>query len=216
MGKSREITIKGIGNITAKPDFVSISISLEKINENYSIGYKQFTNDMKKLQKVVEELGFSKDELKASSISSSQHKEYIKGNYVPKGYKFESSLKLSFDFDPERLGKSLEKLSKSEIKPNINIRFTVRDKEEVKNQLLAAAAKDAKKKAEILCTALDAKLGQLLKINYNWEEIEIYSNIQYEMEGCCCGSASGDDDIIDFTPEEINLTDDAVFVWEIE
>lgn len=217
MEKSREITIKGIGNLTAKPDFVIITIGLEKINQNYSIGYKQFANDMKNLQKVVEEVGFSKDELKASSISSAQHQEYVKGKYVPMGYRFASSLNLSFDFDPERLGKALEKLSKSEIKPNINIRFTVKDKEEIKNQLLAAAAQDAKKKAEILCTALGAKLGQLLKINYNWDEIEIYSKMRYEMEECCVGAAPGDDDdIIDFNPENIDLTDNASFVWEIE
>jgi len=217
MEKAREITIKGIGNLTAKPDFVIITIGLEKINQNYSEGYKSFAQDMKKLQKTVEEVGFSKDELKASSISSSQHQEYEKGKYVSKGYRFAASLNLSFDFDPERLGKALEKVSKSEVKPSISIRFTVKDKEEIKNQLLAAAAQDAKKKAEILCTALGVKLGQLLKINYNWEEIDIYSCMDYkmEMEECCIGSAPGDD-AIDFTPEDIDLTDDASFVWEIE
>lgn len=216
MEKSREITIRGIGKLTAKPDFVIITIGLEKINQNYAIGYKQFACDMKNLQKVAEEVGFSKEELKTNGISSSQHQEYIKGKYVPMGYSFASSLNLSFDFDPERLGKVLEKLSKSEIKPNINIRFTVKNKEEIKNQLLAAAAQDAKKKAEILCSAFGTKLGQLLKINYNWDVIDIYSNMKYEMSDCCLGSAPCNDDVIDFTPEDIDLTDDAAFVWEIE
>lgn len=217
MEKAREITIKGIGNLIAKPDFVIINIGLVRINQNYAIGYKLFANDMRILQKAVEEVGFSKDELKASSISSTQNQEYEKGKYVSNGYRFSASLSLSFDFDPERLGKALARLSVSEVKPNISIRFTVKDKEEIKNQLLAAAAQDAKKKAEILCMSLGTKLGQLLKINYNWDEIDIYSNMKYEMEACPCGAApSVADDAIDFSPDDINLTDDASFVWEIE
>lgn len=47
MEKAREITIKGIGNLTAKPDFVIITIGIEKINQNYSEGYKTFAQDMK-------------------------------------------------------------------------------------------------------------------------------------------------------------------------
>ena len=131
------------------------------------------------------------------------------------GYEFNSSLKLSFDFNPERLGKALEKLSKSEVKPNISILFSVKNKEAIKNKLLAAAAQDAKNKAEILCTALGAKLGQLLKINYNWDEINVYSNMRYEKQ-CFDQSAAATADIIDFTPEDIDLTDNAFFVWEIE
>lgn len=212
---SREISIKGIGNLTAKPDYVIINLELEKINQSYANGYKSFASDMKKLQKLVEEIGFSKDELKTSEISSSQHKEFSKGKYISKGYYFASSLKLSFDFDPERLGKTLEKISKSDIKPSIDICFTVKDKEALKNQLLAAAAKDAKTKAEILCTALGAKLGQIKKIYYNWDEIKVYSNMKYKFEECCFDSTT-ETDTIDFTPEDIDLTDDASFIWEIE
>lgn len=110
MERSREISIKGIGNLTAKPDYVIINLGLEKIDPNYSEGYKFFADHMKKLQKLVEEIGFSKDELKASAISSSQYQEYVKNKYVPMGYRFSASLSLSFDFDPERLWKNFQSL----------------------------------------------------------------------------------------------------------
>lgn len=215
MEKSREISIKGIGKLSAKPDFVIVKLGLEETNLKYSEGYNQFADHMKKLQKLVEKIGFSKDELKASSISFSQYQEERNYRYAPKGYKFASSLKISFDFDSERLGKTLKKLSESEINPTINVRFTVKNKEEIKNKLLASAVKDAKTKAEILCTALDTKLGRLLNINYNWDEINIYSRMQYEVSGCFYKGLP-EDDVIEFTPEEIDLTDDASFVWEIE
>ena len=57
MERSREISIKGIGNLTAKPDYVIINLGLEKIDQNYSEGYKFFADHMKKLQKLAEEIG---------------------------------------------------------------------------------------------------------------------------------------------------------------
>ena len=60
MEKSREITIKGIGNLTAKPDLVIINIELEKVNQNYANGYKQFADDMKNFRKLLKTLVFQK------------------------------------------------------------------------------------------------------------------------------------------------------------
>lgn len=39
--------------------------------------------------------------------------------------------------------------------------------------------------------------------------------MKFEMSECCCAGPE-DNDAIDFTPDDINLTDDASFVWEIE
>lgn len=39
--------------------------------------------------------------------------------------------------------------------------------------------------------------------------------MQYEVSGCFYKGLP-EDDVIEFTPEEIDLTDDASFVWEIE
>ena len=77
---------------------------------------------------------------------------------------------------------------------------------------MAASAKDAREKADILCNAMGVKLGNLLTINYNWEEVSIYSptRLSQHHELCCCEAAP-----IDFTPDDIDVTDDASFVWEI-
>ena len=37
-----------------------------------------------------------------------------------------------------------------------------------------SAAKNARKKAETLCAAIGAKVGSLVRIDYNWGEINIY------------------------------------------
>ena len=65
---------------------------------------------------------------------------------------------------------------------------------------------------------MDVKLGSLVKINYNWEEIHIHSNTFYDMEEKMIGWGSSPDLYstgIDYTPDDIDVTDDASFVWEI-
>ena len=64
---------------------------------------------------------------------------------------------------------------------------------------------------------MGVKLGQLLTIQYNWDEIIINSSARYEYDckpKIVCGAVSGS--AIDFTPDDIDLKDEACFVWAIE
>lgn len=77
-----------------------------------------------------------------------------------------------------------------------------------------SAAKNARKKAETLCAAIGAKLGSLVRIDYNWGEINIYSHTKYN--GGFFGSApTGVYSEPEIDPEDIKLNDNATFVWEI-
>lgn len=70
------------------------------------------------------------------------------------------------------------------------------------------------KKAEILCEASGYKLGDLIKIDYDWSEITIFSNTKFSMlreQSLMMASKS-----IDMNPEDIDLEDTATFVWEIK
>ncbi len=64
-----------------------------------------------------------------------------------------------------------------------------------------------------LCEGMGVKLGKLLCINYNWDEIIIHSSTRleygsFEKSECCCSD-------MDFTPDDIPVEDGASFVWEI-
>lgn len=138
-----------------------------------------------------------------------------KGNYtsVFMGYKCRHELKIEFDFDTKRLAKALSEISKCIAKPEISIDFTVKDSSAVSGELLKAAVKNAREKAEILCAASGAKLGGLLSIDYNWGELHLYSETDYDVEGKCMMLGAADD--MDIEPEEIKARDTATFAWEI-
>ena len=223
MDRTREITVKGIGKLTVPVDYVEIQLIIEKQDMDYKKGYESFEKDIIKIQKTIEKAGFSKKELKTSSIRVSPEYDNIRknGEYaeVFKGYKFITGMKLSFDFESEKLNSIFSHISQSGLSPKIEVSFTVKDKETVKNNLLGEAAKDAESKAKILCKSLGVKLGTLIKVNYNWDEIIFHSPTDFDLcspraielsEDVLCAPSS-----IDFTPDDISVEDDACFIWEI-
>lgn len=78
---------------------------------------------------------------------------------------------------------------------------------------MKAAVKNAREKAEILCAASGAKLGELLSIDYNRVELHLYSATDYDVESKCMMLGAADD--MDIEPEEIKARDTATFAWEI-
>jgi len=96
----------------------------------------------------------------------------------------------------------------------MSISFTVKEPEAVNRQLLQAAAANARGKAEALCAASGVTLGELQRIEYDWSELRAFSRT----------AVSADREAMpmmknafraNMTPEEIQLSDSAAFVWEI-
>ncbi|MCD8395996.1 MAG: hypothetical protein LUD12_02195 [Lachnospiraceae bacterium] len=68
---------------------------------------------------------------------------------------------------------------------------------------------------EILCEASGIELGQLLNIDYNWGELNIFSRTQYMDEEDCINYAA-EPNAIDIEPDDIDVSDTATFTWEIK
>ena len=81
--------------------------------------------------------------------------------------------------------------------------------------LLKSATLNAKRKAEVLCEASGSKLGELVNIDYNWGELNIYSRTSYDMEMDCLKSCAEASYSLDIEPEDIDASDTVTFVWRI-
>ena len=97
----------------------------------------------------------------------------------------------------------------------LSIGFTVKEPSKVNEALLKSAAENAKKKAEILCAASGAKLGELINIDYNWGELNIYSRTNYDMEMDCLKTCAATPYSLDIEPDDIDAADTVTFVWQI-
>ena len=215
----RLITVKGIGNVNIKPDLIIINMELVSHKYDYEETMKLATDSVSKLEKAIEEAGFNKKELKTTSFNiRTSYKSYYdeNKNYKNKfdGYICEQGLKLQFDLDMQVLSKVLTAITKSGVEPRLNIRFSVKDKEKVNEELLINATENARRKAEVLAKASKVNLGKLVTINYNWSEVGIYSKTTYEMENKSLVMEEAYAPNIE--PDDIELSDTATFVWEIK
>lgn len=214
----RTITVKGIGAVSVKPDLIVLRLSMETAEYEYDAAMKAAAEKIDFLNKALEAAGFEKKSAKTADFRVRADYDRLndgKGNYtsVFMGYKCRHELKIEFDFDTKRLAKALSEISECIAKPEISIDFTVKDSSAVGGELLKAAVKNAREKAEILCAASGAKLGELLSIDYNWGELHLYSATDYDVEGKCMMFGAADD--MDIEPEEIKARDTATFEWEI-
>lgn len=218
-GMERLITVKGIGKTTVKPDLIIINIDLISHKYNYDATMRLATDSVNELERAVEEAGFKKKELKTTSFNiTTKYKSYYdeNNNYKSKfdGYVCEQGLKLQFDLDMTVLSRVLTAIAKSNVDPRFNIRFSVKDENAINEELLIKATENARRKAEILVKASRATLGKLISIDYNWKEINVYSNTTYEIEKKNLVMEEANAPNIE--PDDINISDTATFVWEIK
>lgn len=216
----RTITVKGVGTASTKPDLTVISLSVVEKAAEYVDCINGANERIEKLQAAIAAIGFTKDDLKTLSFNArTSYENYHDkdGNYSQRfaGYLCTYNLKLSMDFDNVRLTKTLEAIASSGANAEQSIAFTVKEPEKVKAQLLRAATENARAKAEVLCAASGVALGELVNIEYNWNDISIISaSIYHERErGISAVPLAATPD---FNPDDISSSDTATFVWEIK
>lgn len=216
---ARTITVKGIGRATAKPDFVVLTMSLEASNMDYDKAMEKAAEQIQQLNDTLAGIGFEKGSVKTTNFNVRTDYERVKdrnGDYrsVFNGYEVTHNLKLSFDFDMGRLSQALSAIASCLAHPQLSVAFTVKDATAINEEMLRSATVNARRKAEILCEASGVALGELIAIDYNWGELDIYSHTRYD----CCEDAMimAAPASIDIDPEDIDVSDTATFVWEIK
>ncbi len=215
----RTVTVKGTGKLKLSPDTIEISMSLDSGAVDYEKALSQGAKELAELQKAIEPLGFEAKDLKTLYYSVDAQYEYEndrRGNSkrVFKGYVCRQNLTLRFPFDTALMSKLLSALARTKAEPELNVQFTVKDRDAVKDELLTQAAENARHKAAVLCAASGAKLGQVLSIDYNWGEINFYSNTTYARGMMKCDAV--EECAMAITPDDIEISDSAAFVFALE
>ena len=216
----KTITVKGVGNVSVKPDFIVLSLSLESTDTDYETAMQLAAAKITELNKSLEQIGLEKESVKTTDFNvctEYESRKDFKGDYhrVFVGYTVRHRLKVSFDFDTKVLAKALGAIASCVAEPELSVGFTVKDSSAVNEELLRSAARNAKKKAEILCAASGAMLGDLVTIDYNWGEINVYSRTHYDMDCDCMKLSAPSIADIDIEPDDIDVHDTVTFVWQI-
>ena len=215
----RIIKVTGKGKISVKPDLIRLLINLEDKRETYEETVEQSTLQLEMLRDCFAKLGFERADLKTINFNvNTEYESYQDENRAWKqkfiGYKFVHAMMLEFDADNKRLGEVLYALAHAPVCPEFRINYTVKDMEAAKNKLLAKAVADSKEKAKVLAEAAGVALGDIVKIDYSWGELEIFSApVEYSVRSA--SDAEMDSYSMDIEPDDIDVTDTVTVVWEI-
>ena len=106
----RTITVKGTGNVSARPDYIILTLNIEALSETYDRAVSEGAERIEKLQGAAVRIGYHKEDLKTTSFDVQTRYENVKdrqGNYKREfaGYACSYRLKLAFDFDSKQLAK---------------------------------------------------------------------------------------------------------------
>ncbi len=219
---TRTITVKGTGSVSAKPDYIILTLSISAEDMAYERAMEEAARRIGLLEEAAVQAGFAKSDLKTTSFNVNTQYETItdpQGGFRRQftGYVCAYRLKLAFDLTAGRLAAVLSAIAGSGAKAELHIAFTVKDPAKVREELLASAAANAREKAAVLCRASGVELGELLRINYDWSELRLVSQTRYAMEDCVMPMmAAAKTCAPEIEPDDIDLSDTACFVWEIE
>ena len=219
MEEKRTIHIKGTGHATQAPDQIVLSLTLTAQNKEYSAAMKIGSQQVEMLREAIVEAGFKADDLKTINFNVRavyENEETKDGNskryrQVFVGFECRHDLKMTFDLRNDKLNAAVDTIAASLAQPKISIAFTIKDADAFNDKILKAAAKDAKRKAKLLCAAMGVNLGKLISINYSWDELNIRREAVLCQEAPVAAKNS-----FDFKPDDITASDTVDFYWEIE
>ncbi len=215
----RTITVKGTGYVRARVDYAILTIRLVSMDIDYSKAMDDSAEQLTKLRESLAKIGFDKEDLKTARFDVSpnfEHESDEKNNYrrVFKGYNVTHELKVDMGFESVLISKTIGAIADCLANPELDIVFTIKDTDAIKEELLRIATVNAKAKAEILAHYSGVNLGKLLTIDYNWADIRFDSNTVYNMENSVMPMVSMARNI-EVEPEDIEVRDNVTFVWEI-
>lgn len=161
---NRHISITGKAQLKAKPDTVVVSLEVESLKSESAQAKKEVDDRVNDFLAGINKFGIDKDNVSASNISTRPSYRYSGNKQVLEGYRASRSLKVTFNAI-DKLSDFMDFALEVEINQIRNVEFKSSKEEELKQEVLALAVKDAKQKGKSLAAAFDAKLGKIYSIN---------------------------------------------------
>ncbi len=213
----KTIRVSGTGKISVSPDVVELTIRLSTLDKKYEKAVAGTGRKAEALAAAAAEAGFAPGDLKTTLFrvevenENRQDADGVWRNHFV-GYDCAHAVKLSFPLDMERLARLIDAICGCLSEPDLNVAFTVADRDRVADELLRDAARNAARKAAVLAEAAGVTLGELVSVDYSWNELRVFSDTDLCLNEPMMKASRA---VADMVPEDVDLSDSAVFVWRI-
>lgn len=219
MTNEKTIRVMGSGHISVKPDTTWLRFDVESLHEDYEKAYGAASVGNAGIRNALKELSIDPDSLKTVDFRIRKKFESVrvKNSWedVFKGFELHQTLRIELPIDGKMTSQVLFALGKAWPDLGVDISYVRKDVEQVKLDMLENAVKDAKKKAQIMASALGYTLGDVVSIDYSRRSIDIN---YHEDQLMCCNAESALDSApsVDISPEDVETMDTVETVWTLK
>ena len=202
------ITVKGKGYALAPPDTVTLSFGVGSKARDYADCLDNLNERTAALRDSAS--GVDCAELKTTDPGVEIERRYVKDRT------FEGARGVTQPADRTacrqgELNRVLGVISQGRSGAEIQIHFSVKDTEDLRQRALAEAVRVARLSAETLAQAAGVKLGKLQSMAHGWDEIRVSGQPAY---GVVCDSAATPS--VDIDPEDVSTSESVTLMYEFE
>lgn len=219
----KTITVKGVGRLSAPVDTVELRFHVQTKDRDYDRALEAAGRKLSALEGALGAAGFPAADFQTAGFHVNTEYESVcddKGSCRMEfsGYCCSYDQLLRFGFDPARLGEALAAAAASQAQPELQLQFTVKEPERLQAELLRAAAENARARAELLAAASGGRLGELQRIDYDLAHLNYKSQTMMDLAEAPMaglGMKAKRSFANALRPQDLELQDTAVFVWEL-
>jgi uncharacterized protein len=211
---NRILRITGTGKISVTPDLANISFPVSTTKKNYKSAILSLNEKVNLLRDIVSKNGIDKNLVKTSDYNVHRETRYNEDTeeYDFVGFKASHSMSLELPLDNKLLNSLLMEIAESFRELDFSLRFTAKETEEHKQQLMESAIQNARASAEIIAKASGVELKEILHIDFSFSEHHIRHDYHMDASSMMIESNA----MSEITPEDIDEEKNITVTWRIE
>ena len=199
-----QITVSGEGKVYAKPDVAIISLGVNTTGATVADVTKRNTEKMNAVNDAVKKLGAEDKDIQTTNYNLTPLYNWTEwAGRVFQGYALDQNIQVKIR-DFAKIGDILSAGTASGANLAGDLRFTIDNPEQLKNEARAKAIKQAKANAENLAKESGIKLGKLINVFESNNSYPVIYNKAMGLGGAVAESASSP--VIQPGQQEIDIT----------
>jgi len=211
------IEVQGVASVSTSPTETIISMELQSKKPTYALAIEDLNDRSNTLQKELNKLDFEDEDIITTQYNVRKNTIYERGAQKDDGYVAVQTLEIRFKNDSRKLLKVINSVTKSSSSPEIALRFDIdsETRTKLKEQLLAQAMKNARKKADIIAKEANYLITGIKMVNYGstGSAPRPYKAVAYEM----ASARYADENVMsNIQAGDLTLTDQVYVVFEIK
>lgn len=207
----RTVTTSGQGLVSVSADMAQLNMQLEALNRDSAIAKADIDNRVNQFLKALQNQGIAKNDIIAPSLRLNLNYQYQNQKRQFTGYRASRPIRVTLK-DLNQLNLLMDSALKAGIDQIGAIELQVADKQLYQDQARQRAITDSKEKAEVLAKAYNAKLGSILRIEY--QAPSNYPQPYGHMEALS-KSSMGDQVQVQYLHDQVQFTDRINVVFEL-